>query len=287
VPRSKLHCPAILVLWIATILTSRSQEDSVFGQATQSEAALMGVLYDFKQTTDGKGTPVTKDSFSGIDDDDKQGTDMTQATYSGIIQEFLIKNWDERVLNRFYRVTRPLFTTQIFIPRMSASSAPRAFGAEKLMEPSLWLIHYKAQVSAPSAGSWRFVGSADDMLAVAVNQKTVLVANRYDIVLPKVTWKSTEPNGRQAANNPLRIGDWISLEAGQIIDLDVIIGERPGGSFNAFLFIEKKGGNYEHDAEGHKILPIFQVAPFDTPTISEPYQGPQFAKGHPPWKSYQ
>jgi hypothetical protein len=263
------HRPVLLVLFLAAALTARAQERSVFGKATQSEAALMGVLYDFKQTPDRQSTPVT------------------QATYSEIIQEFLLKNWDERVLNRFYRVARPLYTTQIFIPAMSAYSAPLAFGVDKLVEPELWLIHYKAQVSAPSAGSWRFVGAADDMLAVAVNQKSVLVAPRYDIVLPKVTWRSTEPNGQQAANNPLRIGDWIPLEAGQIIDLDVIIGERPGSRFNAFLFIEKKGGNYEHDSEGHKILPIFQVAPFNTPPLTDSYLGPPFAQGHQPWKSYQ
>lgn len=266
-----LHRPAFLASLLPLFLTgaAAAQERSVFGQATQSEAALTGVLYDFKQTPD------------------RQPTTVTQASYSELIQEFLLKDWDERVLNRYYRVTRPVFTTQIFIPRMSADRAPRAFGVEKLMEPSLWLIHYKAQVSAPSPGTWRFVGSADDMLAVAVNQKTVLVAPRYDIVMPKITWRSSEPDGRHAANNPSRIGDWITLEAGQIIDLDIIIGERPGGSCNAFLFIEKKGGKYETDSEGHKILPVFQVAPLDIAPLEDAYLGPTFARGHPPWKSYQ
>lgn len=264
-----LHRPALLVLFLATALTARAQERSVFGQATQSEAALMGVLYDFKQTPDRQTTPVTRN------------------TYSELIQEFLLKNWDERVLNRYYRVARPLYTTQIFIPTISAYTAPVAFEVDKLVEPSLWLVHYKAQISAPTAGSWRFVGASDDMLAVAVNQKTVLVANRYDIVLPKITWRSTEPDGAQAANNPLRIGDWITLEAGQIIDLDVIIGERPGGLFNAFLLIEKKGGTYELDSAGNKILPVFQVAPFETPALTDPSRGPLFARGFPPWKSYQ
>ena len=73
----------------------------------------MGVLYDFKQTPDRKSTTVDRHN------------------YSEIIEEFLLKNWDERVLNRYYRVARPLYTTQIFIPTISAYSAPLAFEVEK------------------------------------------------------------------------------------------------------------------------------------------------------------
>jgi len=266
----------VALLILATAFPVVAQSRSVFGETTRSEAALVGVLYDFKQTQDRAETPVTRQ------------------TYSQIIEEFLLKNWDERVLNRYYRVSRPLYTTQIFVPMINAEAAPRAFGVEKLVRPSLWLAHYKAQVSAPSGGVWRFVGASDDMLAVAVNRKTVLVANRYDTVLPNVRWRASAPDGPQAANNPLRHGDWISLKPGEIIDLDVIIGERPGGTFNAFLFIEKKGLTYAHDSEGHPILPIFQVAPYNTPVgdTDNTREGavfitPPFANGHPPWKSYQ
>jgi len=271
-PRSLGLC----LLIFAAALPAVAQNRSVFGETTRSEAALVGVLYDFKQTQDHAETPVTPQ------------------TYSRIIEEFLLKNWDERVLNRYYRVSRPLYTTQIFIPTIDADAAPRAFGVEKLVRPSLWLAHYKAQVSAPSGGVWRFVGASDDMLAVAVNRKTVLVANRYDTVLRNIRWRASEPDGPQAANNPLRHGDWISLKPGEIIDLDVIIGERPGGTFNAFLYIEKKGLTYAHDPEGHPILPIFQVAPYNTPvgdTSNTPdsaaFITPPFANGHPTWKSYQ
>ncbi len=267
---------SVSLLIIATAFPACAQDRSVFGQTTQSEAAMIGVLYDFKQTQDRQETPVTPQ------------------TYSKIIEEFLLKNWDERVLNRYYRVSRPLYTTQIFIPMIDAQAAPRAFGVEKLVRPSLWLAHYKAQVSPPSTGTWRFVGAADDMLAVAVNRKTVLVANRYDTVLPNIRWRAADSDGPQAVNNPLRHGDWLNLRAGEIIDLDVIIGERPGGTFNAFLFIEKKGLSYASDPEGHPILPIFQVAPYNTPVgdtfntrNGEAYPPPPFATGHPPWKSYQ
>jgi hypothetical protein len=253
---------------VAMAVPLAAQERSTFGVTTQSEAALIGVLYDLKQTEDRQRSPIHTES------------------YSRVIEEFLLKNWDERVLNRYYRVTRPLYTTQIFVPMIEAVAAPRAFGVERLVQPSMWVIHYKAQVSAPSGGMWRFVGSSDDLLAVAVNRRTVLVAARSSVQMPRLNWRAKEPDGAMAANNQLRYGDWISLKEGEIIDLDVITGERPGGGFNAFLVVQKQGGTYAQGSGGHPILPIFQVAPFNTPA-SDISKAPLFAKGHPPWKSYQ
>src|SRR5271167_3791405 len=135
-------------------------QSSAFGKSTQSEAALIGVLYDLKQTQDHKPTNVDPE------------------TYSAVIDEFLSKGWDESVLNRYYRVSKPLYTTQIFIPNMNADKAPEAFGAERTVKPSRWVIHYKAQVSPPSGGTYRFWGIADDIMAAAVNGKTVLVGAR-------------------------------------------------------------------------------------------------------------
>ena len=266
----RLICLGVVLILCGGVNEVRADEGTVFGSSTASEAALMGVLYDLKQTPSHQSTSVDPNA------------------YSRVVGEFINKDWDESVLNRFYRVSRPLYTTQIFIPNMNASLAPKAFGAEKLVKPSEWVIHYKGQVSPPGAGTYRFWGCADDALAVAVNGKTVLVANRRDMAVnTAIAWKSTEPPGAQAADDPLIAGDWMTLQATDIIDLDVIIGERPGGFFNAFLMVEKQGETYARDKRGHPILPIFQVAPFDTPVLNSPNEEPLFAKGFPPWKSWQ
>ena len=78
------------------------------------------------------------------------------------------------------------------------------------------------------------------------------------------------------------------LKAGQIIDLDVLIGESSGGVSAFFLLIEKQGEHYEMDATGHPILPIFQVAPYDTPPDAPPasYQ-PKFSRHPLIWKCLQ
>lgn len=255
-----------LSLFLTCILVQGDNADSsVFGQSKQSEAALIGVLYDLKQTQDHKPTNVDPD------------------TYSAVLDEFMSQGWDESVLNRYYRVSKPLYTTQIFIPSMNADQAPKAFGAEKTVKPSRWVIHYKGQVSPPDTGTYRFWGIADDIMAVAVNGKTVLVGNRRDTRVPKTNWQASERDGAHAGDGSLRPGDWMNLKSNDIIDLDIIIGERPGGVFNAFLMVEKQGVNYDRDNRGHAILPILQIAPYDTPATNDA----KFAKGAPTWKSYQ
>ncbi len=262
---------AILALLSLSDLSAMADDSgSVFGKSQQSEAALMGVMYDTKQY------PNHKPTYLGVGDG-----------YSGVVAEFINKGWDEGVLNKYYRVSRPLFTTQIFVPNMDAGNAPRAFGAEKLVQPTAWIIEYKGQVSAPEPGEYRFWGCADDVMAVAVDGKTELVGNRFDTNLSSVKWKQTDPDGAQAADDPLRPGTWFTMTRDQIIDLDIIIGERPGGLFNAFVMIEKRGATYMKDGQGHNILPIFQVAPYDTRALNNVNEEPDFAKGFPPWKSYQ
>jgi hypothetical protein len=257
----------LLAIFASTITCVADADSSVFGQSTQSEAALMGILYDLKQTQDHKPT------------------DVDPETYSAVVDEYLSQGWDESVLNRYYRVSKPLYTTQIFIPNMNANLAPKAFGAEKMVKPSRWIIHYKGQISAPETGTYRFWGIADDVMAAAVNGKTVLVGNRRDTRLPKTlaTWHPSERDGAYLGDGNLRAGDWMTLKAGEIFDLDVIIGERPGGLFNAFLMVEKQGASYEPDRGGHPIFPILQIAPYDTPKAPDA----EFATGFPTWKSYQ
>jgi hypothetical protein len=258
---------AAIVVFFNTAVTVPAQKNfTVFGRSQTSEAALIGIMYDLKQTQTHEPTSVDPER------------------YTGVVDEFLASKWDERVLNRYYRVTKPVYTTQIFVPNMNADEAPKAFGAEKTVKPSRWIIHYKGQVSPPSPGTYRFWGSADDALAVAVNGVTELSGCRPDMHLVKTGWKQTGPNGARAANGSLHPGDWFTVGANEIIDLDVIIGERPGGEFNAFLMIEKKGESYQSDGEGHAILPIFQVAPYQTPVSRGE---PKFAVGYPVWKCYQ
>lgn len=266
-------CLALAFFWgqLGFAYAEDDDEHNNFGQETASEAALMGIFYDLKMTQDQKPTGVDADS------------------YWHVIDEFLSKGWDESVLNKYYRCTKPVYTTQIFIPTINADTAPKAFNAPKTVKPALWVIHYKAQITPPEAGTYRFVGCSDDFMGVAINGKTCLVSPLFaksEIVMPKTNWKPMLAHGMQASHDQMCSGDWIEMKSDEIYDLDVLIGERPGGVFNAFLMVEREGGNYTMQYDKYPILPIFQVGAYDTPT-AKPDDGPPFAKGFPVWKSFQ
>lgn len=241
-----------------------SAEETVFGKEKQEtgEAALMGILYDLKQTQDHKPTSVN---------------------YPTVLKEFIKSGWDESVLSRFYRITKPLYTTQIFIPLISANEAPKAFGAEKTVKTGRWVIHYRGQVVPPKNGTYRFWFFADDVCMIAINGKLYGIANHACIGFPEV-WKSPEPMTMPVPNGVMRAGEWLDLKTTEPIDLDILVGEFPGGQFCAFILVEEKGEKYQMNGP-LPILPIFQLAPFDTPVRNNGQ--PKFATGFPCWKGIQ
>jgi hypothetical protein len=184
---------------------------------------------------------------------------MDRDVFEHSVAQFVDSGWDEGLINKYYRVPRALYTTQLQIPTISADVAPRAFGVEKTVQPQKWMVHYKGQVAAPEDGTYRFVGNSDDFVVVAVNGKTVLVAEMPGTPMG-VKWfaKESAPADFQAA------GDWINFRAGDPVDLDIVTGESPGGQFRCKLSIQKKG---------------FQPIPFqlsvskDTPAGTRPWRG--------------
>jgi len=265
--RTRFHRPTALIF--AMTLSARGQTEDknklLFGSNENGASGLIAIIYDLKQTQAMQPSFVTPDK------------------YGAVIGQFLKQGWDETVLNRFFRITRPLYSTQIFIPLIDAGSAPKAYGVEKVIKPSSWVIHYKGQVSPPEDGTYRFVGYADDIMAVAVNNKTVCIGARQDMNLN--LWKSTDQPGPQASNGVLAYGDWLTLKKDDVIDLDVLVGERPGGQFCAFLLYQKQGETYQNDPAGKPILPVFQLSDAAIPAAGGK-QAPFFTKGKP-WKQHR
>ncbi len=260
-------CLSVVLLASTFAQDQASDTARLFGHADKEAGGLIAIIYDFKQTQM------------------RQPSTTTPETYPGIVKEFLRQGWDEQVLNRYFRITRPLYSTQIFIPNIPADTAPKAFNVEKVIKPSLWIIHYKGQVSPPEDGTYRFAGYADDVLAVAVNSKTVCVGARSDMQMDAV-WKSSDKPGAHAFNGNLAYGDWITLKKDKPIDLDVLIGERPGGEFCAFLLYQKQGETYQTDAKGNLILPVFQLAPQEI-KVKYPNDAPVFTISPKRWQQYQ
>jgi hypothetical protein len=251
------------LLLLTAFSSPSAAADSVFGKRESGgDAALIGIIYDLKQ------------------DQKRKPTGVTPKDYSSILFQFMDKNWDEAELNRFFRAARPVYATQVFIPMMGAGEAPKAFGVENVIKPAVWVVHYKGQVSPPESGNYRFLCFADDVMAVAVGGKTVCYGARPD--MRYTGWKSSmEEKGGIAGNGELTYGDWIPMKKNEPIDLDVLVGERPGGDFCAFLLYERQGANYPK--QGNTTLyPVFKLAPYDSPVTASPlvYRTPELWKGH-------
>lgn len=237
-------------------------DDSVFGRNERQGATLIGIFYDLKQTQ--RREPVPNHGQRFVHE----------------VDEFLRAGLDEALLNRFFRAARPLYTTQLAMPSMSADAAPKAFGVDDLVKPRCWIVHYKGQVAPPTDGVYRFVGNFDDLLVVAVNRKVVLDGGRPGTRMPGLAWEEPADKGpKVAANDLARYGDWLTLKAGEPVDIDILIGERPGGRFHGVLLYQKKGETYPTDSKGSIILPLFQLAP-------APATNGKYLTDRPPWKCF-
>jgi hypothetical protein len=231
--------------------------------------SLVGKFYDLKQLKN--GTPSKLD----------------QNAYPGELSKFVNSGWNESNLEKYFVGSNPLYTTQIFIPKINADQGPVAFGLGGRVQPKMWVVHYKGNVVPTESGTFRFVGMCDDVLVVRFNGRVVLDCG------------STNPSGHQPQKfyasaglqlkndmpwyKGLGVGDPVQVKAGESYPMDVLIGEWPGGDFKAWLLIEKEGVEYEKDGKGVPILPIFKLAAGEVTRGGG--EAPPVAKAGPIWKA--
>jgi hypothetical protein len=261
---SVVYC--LLLISTPTLHSQDSAENaSYFGKREKTGSALIGIFYDLKQ--DQKGNEVTSN----------------RKTYQELMSDFLNSGWDEGLLRPYYKASRPLYATQIFIPFMSAAKAPDAFGVADRVKPSNWLVHYKGQVSPPQTGKFRFVGGSDDVLIVAINGETLLIGNHPAIRFPDLDWDWGKRDGPRTPSGKAVNGKWFEASSNEIYDIDIITGEIPGGQYGAWLWLEKFGVEYEK-IKGQAKLPIFQVAKRDFELKGNL---PEYRDLETPWTSHQ
>lgn len=241
-----------------------------FGGAERLDKGSMeGIFYDLKQTVDRKPSGMDRDK------------------YLVLLEDFFKRGWNRRMLEKYYRVRNPLYTSQIYMPLMNANEAPKAFHVENEVQPAQWIILYEGQFQAPESGQYRFAGYADDMLVVRVNDRVVLDgsiitarANNKPVENPVVKVPGQEvAAAHKIGNGSLIYSDWMHFDADQANKIEILVGERPGGQFCAFLFVEdrEKSRTYKKDANGRPILPLFRTADVEAPSPS----GDEFLKDGP------
>lgn len=124
---------------------------------------------------------------------------------------------------------------------------------------------YKGKLVYPEDIRFRFWGFGDDVLVLRVGGKVVLNGCWHSegtttyITTIGGKWDSTSSDDAQYyyGNNKARVGDWIELKAGEPVDMELMIGEVPGGVFSAMLTVQVEGVDYPKNRQGGPILPMF------------------------------
>ena len=132
---------------------------------------LEGIFYDLKRKRNGRP--------SGLESADEM--QVVEA-----LSKFFAK-WNVRELSQYYRADTRSYVFCWYLPVAKARYGPIAFevGArdkdESIWEckPSAWLAVYRGRVIAPKTGKFRFIGMADDFIAVRFDSKTVLEAGYF------------------------------------------------------------------------------------------------------------
>jgi hypothetical protein len=213
---------------------------SLFGaKGGTGGAGLIGTFYDLKQTAGGSSTKMA----------DRSGIPLYRET----VREFIERGWSPSTFSRFYKAPDALVTGQLYIPSMGADGAPKAYGVEKKVQPSRWVVHYKATVEIPSNMPFRFVGSGDDWLIVRWNRKVALDDGYESFTVSKdarsgqIFYKDFGQKQDDEVRidrspghlNRLKAGPWISgHKKGDKVEMEVVMGETPGGVFDVYLAIE-------------------------------------------------
>jgi hypothetical protein len=241
---------------------------------------LKGTFYDLKQTRDRKLTEIQPENAGRVPYHD--------VPYEEAVTKFVRGGFNPTALQRFYQAPVSLFAQQIFVPGITADAAPKAFGVEKEVQPSRWIAVYRGKVRAPETGTFHFVGWSDDVLVVRFNHNIVL-----DGSLARVsTWKRSRI---YHYNFPLRGVAYegfvestpVTVNKGNTYDLEILIGESPGGHFFAQLLGEWQGREYKKDQAGNPILPIFRVANVGPPDVSKSLGSVPVAPDDAPWEAVQ
>lgn len=227
-------------------------EVNVFGGGQSIGNDFEGVLYDLKRDRAGGDALMDLDKF------------MVE------LRKFCLSGWDESLLSKYWRSETRLYTTHFMVPTMVAPLAPDAFGVPE-MESFMFFVKYKGSLVYKEDIKFRFWGMGDAFLVVYVDGKHVLV-NGWEGRLEVLDFWQTFDGGSDryyVGNKQLKVGDWITLKAGEAVDMQLLFGEWRGGDVGAALLVEVAGEEYPTSRQGGPLLPAFKTAEFSQDMLDE------------------
>jgi hypothetical protein len=220
---------------------------TAFGFRGSRLKGFKGELFDAKLTPDGK--PRT-------------------GNVTDLVLEFESKNYDLAVLKDVFRAPCSLVATRFWIPLINASKGPEAFGAQGIIRPNQMMVRYSARLIAPARGTYRFFAFGDNFLGVKFNDAVVIkVMQRGEYVSPFAASNGWYKPRGHAVSKP------ISIQAGQVCSMEVILVETGGGAsgYNLLFQREEDLSKYEKNSDGKPMPLVFET---ETQTeIEEPKPG--------------
>jgi hypothetical protein len=163
---------------------------------------------------------------------DKRPTGIDIKRFYPILYNFVANHFNESLLNGYYRTQNALSVGALSIHSIPSTEAPKAFGVENEVQASLWIVHYHCLVTAPVEGDYTFVGSADNLIVVAMDGQLVLDAGMSRIAKDDAVRGPVGPGYYK--------GKTFHATAGQQIQMDILIGD-DGGSTCFLLYLRKDG----------------------------------------------
>ncbi len=231
---------------------------ALFGLRQSNGSALVGTFYDFKQTPDGQPTSMKIAAEGMLSEPERPANEEDKA----LVGRFANGGFNEEMLSKYFKGPSPLFTTQVFIPVIPSELGPSEFNLGDRVKGRRWVVIYRGKVTPPESGTYHFVGVADDYLIVRFRDRLVLDGSLFHPTGKKPLREFFTDGLGGAMRNAE--GDRIDVNAGDPYDIEILIGEQPGGETCAFLMLEKEGANYAKDSKGNPVLPIFKMAPSNT-----------------------
>ncbi len=227
---------------------------TLFGFHKSGGSTLVGTFYDFKQTPDGKPTSMVIADEGMLSPPERPANEENKK----LVGAFANGGFNESMFSNYFKGPAALYATQVFIPIIPSELGPSEFNLADKVKGRRWLVVYRGQVSPPVGGRYHFVGAADDYLIVRFQHKIVLDGSLF------------HPSGKkevkelfyEGMSGSMRCdeGDAFNVNDGEFYDIEILLGEQPGGETCAFLMLEKEGETYTKDAKGNPILPIFKTA---------------------------
>lgn len=242
-------------------------------------SALEGTFYDLKLTR-GKAPTGIGQKRQG----DGQLLPEDRAKVHKILHDFT-RTWSPTTLAKFYQSPTKLYASNFYLPQCDAQYAPTAYQCVDVCKPSAWVAIYRGKVKAPKKGTFRFIGTGDDLISVRFKGKTVLEAgwcipSMYEDKKPndcgqigsvvgpvgqeywaniksgkdklhkgyeQMPFKETTDWNKSLGG--LTAGSTFEVKEGEVCPIEILVSEVPGGAFGFVLLIQDMSKDKIKDVE--------------------------------------